>query len=126
MEKGESKIVMVYPTPLVITKKKDTNYYESKLNLSNLTNDYVIFKVYNNKHRLYSAKPSASFIKPKETAHVLIKRFSGDQDESAAGKDKFILCFYTINKIINNNDEAKEALNQIYIMKIQNRKQCYK
>ena len=29
MEKGESKIVMVYPTPLVITKKKDTNYYES-------------------------------------------------------------------------------------------------
>ena len=110
MEKGESKIVMVYPTPLVITKKKDTYHYESKLNLSNLTNDYVIFKVYNNKHTLYSAKPSASFIKPKETAHVLIKRFSGDQDESAAGKDKFILCFYTINKIINNNDEAKEAL----------------
>jgi hypothetical protein len=39
MEKGESKIVMVYPTPLVITKKKDTYHYESKLNLSNLTND---------------------------------------------------------------------------------------
>ena len=109
MEKSESKIVLVYPTPLVITKQKSTNYYESKLNLSNLTDNYIVFKIYNNQHTLYSAKPSTSFIKPKETAHVLIKRFSGDDSQSQAGKDRFLLYFYTINKIIINNDEAKEA-----------------
>ena len=109
MEKSSSKIVLVYPSPLVITKQKNSNYYESKLNLSNLTNDYVLFKIYNNQHTIYSAKPSTSFIRPKETAHVLVKRFAKDENQSQSGKDKFLLYFYTINKIINNNDEAKEA-----------------
>ena len=111
MEKNDSKIVSVYPTPLIITKQRNSNYYESKLNLTNLTNDYVLFKIYNNQHSLYSAKPSASYIPPKETAHVLIKRFSKDDGASKSRKDRFLLCFYTINKIINNNEEAKEALN---------------
>ena len=109
MEKSNSKIVLVYPSPLVITKKRNSNYYESKLNLSNLSNDYVIFKIYNNQHALYSAKPSTSYIAPKDKAHVLIKRFSREENKSKAGKDRFLLCFYTINKIINNDEEAKEA-----------------
>ena len=98
MEKNDSKIVSVYPTPLIITKQRNSNYYESKLNLTNLTNDYVLFKIYNNQHSLYSAKPSASYIPPKETAHVLIKRFSKDDGASKSRKDRFLLCFYTINK----------------------------
>ena len=109
MEKSGAKIVLVYPIPLVITKQKNSNYFESKLNLSNLTNEYVIFKLYINQRSLYSAKPSTSFIKPKETAHVLIKRFAKDDNQSSAGKDRFLLYFYTINKIINDNEEAKEA-----------------
>ena len=109
MEKSEAKIVLVYPSPLVITKQKNSNFFESKLNLSNLTNEYVIFKLYINQRALYSAKPSTSFIKPKETAHVLIKRFAKDDNQSSSGKDRFILLFYTINKIINDNEEAKEA-----------------
>jgi len=109
MEKNNSKIVLVYPSPLVITKQRNSNYYESKLNLSNLSNDYVLFKIYNNQHALYSAKPSTSYIAPKDKAHVLIKRFSKEENKSKAGKDKFLLCFYTINKIINNDEEAKEA-----------------
>jgi hypothetical protein len=110
MEKNDSKIVLVYPSPLIITKQRNSNYYESKLNLSNLTNDYVLFKIYNNQHSLYSAKPSASYIAPKETAHVLIKRFSKEDGASKSRKDRFLLCFNTINKIINNNEEAKEAI----------------
>ena len=109
MEKNSSKLVSVYPTPLVLIKQKNSNFFESKLNLTNLTNDYVVFKIYNNQHSLYKAKPSNSFIKPKETAHVLIKRFSTDENQSQAGKDKFLLYFYTIDKIINNDEEAKEA-----------------
>ena len=109
MEKSSSKLVSVFPSPLVITKQRNSNYYESKLNLSNLTNDYILFKIYNNQHTLYSAKPSASYIAPKETAHVLIKRFSKDDNKSKVGGDRFLLCFYTINKIINSDEEAKEA-----------------
>ena len=110
MEKSESKIVLVYPSPLILIKQKNSSYYESKLNLSNLTNDYVLFKLYNNQHTLYSAKPSCSFIRPKETANVLIKRFSKDDIQAKPGKDKFLLNFFTINKIINDNEEAKEAI----------------
>ena len=109
MEKNNSKIVLVYPSPLVITKQRNSNYYESKLNLSNLSDDYVLFKIYNNQHALYSAKPSTSYIAPKDKAHVLIKRFSKEENKSKAGKDKFLFCFYTINKIINSDEEAKEA-----------------
>lgn len=110
MEKNSSKIVLVFPNPLIITKNKNSSYYESKLNLTNLTNDYVIFKVYNNRHDIYSAKPSASFIRPKETTHVLVKRFAKDDNLSSLKNDKFLLNFYTINKIINDKEEVKEAL----------------
>ena len=109
MEKNNSKIVLVYPSPLIITKQRNSNYYESKLNLSNLSNEYVLFKIYNNQHALYSAKPSTSYIAPKDKANVLIKRFSKEENKSKVGKDRFLLCFYTINKIINNDEEAKEA-----------------
>ena len=109
MEKNNSTIVLVYPSPLVITKQRNSNYYESKLNLSNLSNEYVLLKIYNNQHALYSAKPSTSYIAPKDKANVLIKRFSKEENKSKVGKDRFLLCFYTINKIINNDEEAKEA-----------------
>lgn len=105
----ESNIVTIYPDPLVITQSRNSNYFESKLNLSNLTYDYVIFKIYNNQHLLYSAKPSTSFIPPKEKVEITIKRFKKEEDHSKAGKDKFLLLFYTINKVINDNEEAKEA-----------------
>ena len=113
MEKNDSKIVSVYPTPLIITKQRNSNYYESKLNLTNLTNDYVLFKIYNNQHSLYSAKPSASYIPPKETAHVLIKRFSKDDGASKSRKELIIM------------KKLKKLLIQNCIMKIRSRKQCY-
>ena len=109
-EKGLSSIVSVFPDPLVITQSNDSNVLESKLNLTNLTNDFVVFKIYNNQHSLYSAKPSASFIPPKETTNVSIKRFKKEENISQVGKDKFLLRFFTINKVVNDNDEAKEAI----------------
>ena len=52
-------------------------------------------------------KPSKSFIPPKETKDIHIKRFCKEENSLIAGKEEFLLIFYTINKIINNNDEAK-------------------
>lgn len=109
MERNTSNIALVFPDPLVITQSTNSNYSESILNLSNLTNEYIIFKIYNNQHTLYSAKPSTSFIPPKDTVKVGIKRYKKEEDKSQIGKDKFLLLFYTINKVINDNEEAKEA-----------------
>lgn len=113
MEKSQNQnisIVQVFPDPLVITQTGNSNNYESKLNLTNLTNEYVVFKIYSNQQALYSAKPSTSFIPPKETAYVSIKRFKKDEEQTKVGKDKFLLVFYTINKVINDNDEARDAI----------------
>ncbi len=107
---SSTSIVQVFPDPLVITQTGNSSYYDSKLNLTNLTNDYVIFKIYNNKHALYSAKPSTSFIPPKETTYVSIKKFKKNEEENPKKKDKFLFVFYTINKVINDNEEAKDAL----------------
>lgn len=109
MEDSSSNIVSVYPDPLIITQSRNSNYLESQLNLSNLTNEYIIFKIYNNQHDLYSAKPSTSFIPPKEKAVVTIKRFKKENLSSNTTNDKFLLLFYTINRVINDKEEAKEV-----------------
>ena len=105
------KLVEIFPNPLNLTPTKSTQYIESKLNIKNLTNNYVIFKVFNNNTTIYSAKPSKSFIPPKERKDIYIKRFTKDETASKKGKDQFLFMFYSINKIINNNDEVKEAFN---------------
>ena len=103
------KLVEIFPNPLNLTPTKNTPYIESKLNIKNLTNNYVIFKVFNSNTTIYSAKPSKSFIPPKERKDVYIKRFS--KEETLAKKDQFLFIFYSIDKVINNNDEVKEAFN---------------
>ena len=101
------KLVEVFPNQLNLTPTKNTPYIESKLNIKNLTNNYVIFKIYNNNINIYSCKPSKSFIPPKETKDIYIKRFTKEEK----GNDQFLLMFYSIDKIINNNDEVKDAFN---------------
>ena len=114
-----NNLVEVFPDPLILTQLNNGNYMESSLNLRNLTNEYIIFKIFNNQRSLYSAKPSTSFISPMDTTKISIKRFNKEKviSQPEQGKDKFLLLFYTINKIINNNEEAKEAFkNNAYNM----------
>lgn len=104
-------IVEIYPNPLILSHSNNLNYLESKLNIRNLTNEYIIFKLYNNQRSLYSAKPSTSFIPPMETSNVIIKRYKKENliEQNEKDKDKFLLVFYIINKVISNNEEAKDA-----------------
>ena len=104
-------IVEIYPDPLILIQSNNLNYLESKLNIRNLTNEYIIFKVFNNQRHLYSAKPSSSFIPPMETTNITVKRFKKVENlsEIEQGKDKFLFIFYIINKVISSNEEAKEA-----------------
>lgn len=102
-------LVDVFPNPLVISKSPTNDCYESQLNLKNKTPEFIVVKIYNNKREYYSAKPSTSFLSPHGTTSISIKRFGDIISSSQVGGDKFLLKFYTINKAINSNEEAKEV-----------------
>ena len=70
----DNKYVDVFPDKIKLSKTFDQNYHEARITLTNLTNNYVVFKVYINKNTIYSANPSSSYIKPKESTTVSIKR----------------------------------------------------
>ena len=114
MEEFNNNYVEVFPSPLtLLPTNNNSNYLGAKLNLRNLTNEYIIFKVYNNNRNqnlVYSAKPSTSFIPPMESTSVSIKRFSKKEKISEECNDKFLLLLYITDKVINNIEEAKEAL----------------
>ena len=115
MEAYNNNYVEVFPSPLILTQSNNSNYLESKLNLRNLTNEYILFKIFNNQRSLYSAKPSTSYIPPMETTSVKIKRFKKEEIISQQNNDKFLVIFYIVDKVISNNEEAKESFkSQIY------------
>jgi hypothetical protein len=70
----ENKYLEIFPNKIVLSKTFDQNFYEARLNLTNLTNQYLVFKVYINKNTIYSANPSTSFIKPQDSVVVNVKR----------------------------------------------------
>ena len=92
------KLVEIFPNPLNLTITKNTTYLESKLNLKNLTNNYIIFKVFNNNGKIYSAKPSKSFIPPKETKSIQIKRFTKEDFSSKKKESNFYYYFSQLIK----------------------------
>ena len=71
----------------------------------------MIFKIFNNNTNIYSVKPSKSFIPPKERKDIYIKRFTKEEITTKKCKDQFLFIFYSIDKIISNNDEVKDAFN---------------
>ena len=105
-----SNLVSIYPNPLYISKSYNSDNYESNLNFQNLTNNYIIFKIQCNQSKLYTIKPGVGSIPPQETINVLIRRFNKGENNSNNVKGQLLLRFYTIDKVINNNSEAREAL----------------
>ena len=45
-----NKYIEVFPNKILLRKPLNQNYYEAKLNLTNLVDKYVVFKVYINKN----------------------------------------------------------------------------
>jgi hypothetical protein len=69
-----NKYLEVLSDKIILTRTTSNPFYESKISLTNLTDKYVVFKVYINKHTIYSANPASSFIPPKENLSITIKR----------------------------------------------------
>lgn len=70
----EAKYLEVFPTTANFSKKPDKEFYEANLSLNNITNQYVIFKIYINKNTVYTANPSTSFLRPSDSTTVKITR----------------------------------------------------
>lgn len=66
----------VFPSEILLRKQLDQDNFEGKVNLTNLTNKYIIFKVYINQSNIYSVHPSTSYLPPLSNTDILVKRQS--------------------------------------------------
>lgn len=108
----EKKVYIdAYPNKIILSKNFEKNYYESKINLTNLTNNFVVFKVFINKSQLYSANPSTSFIPPRESKYINIKRKS-DRGNEDTSKDKFLIMAFPSENQVKDNQEATALVNK--------------
>jgi hypothetical protein len=87
---------------IYLTKKTDESgsYYISKVTLTNLTDKYLLFKVFLTKQKVYSLNPSTSFIPPREKVQVYIKRAEAQEEVSKA--DIFKFAAYPVDQTITD------------------------
>ena len=116
------KYVEEFPNPLDIYRKNENEYFEASITLKNITNNYLIFKVYINKvdanqKSIYVPKPSTSFIRPNESVKIKVNRYYNKaiEENNNSNNDKFLIKIHQIEKVVNSNEEAKEIIkNKIY------------
>ena len=115
---GNFKYVEEFPNPLDIYRKNENEYYEASITLKNITNNYLIFKVYINSQKFtYVPKPSTSFIRPNESVKIKVNRNYNKalEENNKSNNDKFLIKIHSIEKVVNSNEEAKEIIkNKIY------------
>ena len=118
----DNKYVDVFPDKIKLSKIFEQDYYEARITLTNLTNSYVVFKVYINKNTIYSANPSSSYIKPRESTTINVKRLEKvkllylnnkeAQNEVKQASDKFLIIAVPTNSVINSISEAKAIMTE--------------
>ena len=103
-------LVEVFPNCLEMITKGNEEYFTSQLNLTNKTDNFIVFKLYANTKVLFSANPSTSFIPPKQNVSIAVKVYNKNLNEFIPRRDKFLLILYSTQKVINSKDEAKATL----------------
>jgi hypothetical protein len=100
-----SKYIETLPNRIILVKVIDQKFYEGRIQLKNLTNNFVVYRFFNNHHMTYTISPSVYFIKPFETFTVNIKRFDKASIDEAMTKDKLLLvAMESENKMTDIND----------------------
>ena len=99
--------IELFSNPLELRKNPNNDYYESSLNITNKTRHYLIFKIYiNQKLSLYNVHPSTSFLKPNSQINVQVRKYNKEEEEENP-KDKFLIRFFAVNKVVDSNEEVK-------------------
>ena len=102
--------IELFSNPIELRKHNDNNYYQSILSITNKSNNFIIFKIYiNQKSSSYNVHPSTSFLKPNSQTNVNIRKYI-KEEENENINDKFLIRFYSVNKAVESNDEAKSMI----------------
>jgi hypothetical protein len=79
------------PNRIILVKVIDQKFYEGRIQLKNITNNFVVYRFFNNQHMTYLISPSVYFIRPFETFTVNIKRFDKTAVDELKTNDKILL-----------------------------------
>ena len=104
--------IELFSNPLELKKNNYNNYYQSILSITNNSNHYIIFKIYINQKKtsLYNVNPSTSFLKPNNQININVRKLEQeeeDENENENSKDKFLIRFFAVNRVVESNEEAK-------------------
>jgi len=72
--KNDNRFLEVNPNKILLQKTSEGNSSEASLNLKNITNDCIVFKVFINRNQVYSSVPPIGFINPGENTNIKIKK----------------------------------------------------
>ena len=104
LEEGD---IELFSNPLKLRKNKENDYFQSNLSITNKSNNYVIFKIYiNQKSSSYKVHPTTSFLKPKSQINVNVRKYNKEEQNENLN-DKFLIRFFSINKVVESIEEAK-------------------
>ena len=105
MENNKSPVYLeTNPNKIILIKIIDQNFYEGRILMKNVTNNYIIYKFIFNQQMIYSITPSVYFLKPGENFTVNVKRFEKVSIDELKSKDKFLLiAIETPNEIADVN-----------------------
>ena len=119
MENNSEKLVEIFPNQIIFDlinleephKHLNSHYiFKAHLNISNLTNDYIIFvfQIIKKSNFLYSVEPPVSFLGPKENKDINIRRFCEDKLLMFPEKEKFLIKLFASKE--KPKEEKKEDL----------------
>ena len=109
MSTPNEELVEEYPNPIIVHRLSETTFQDSSIYLTNKSNQYIVFKVYMNHHPpVYSLKPATSFLKPKDSITLTLKKLFKPSNSDPNSKDKCLIIYYPVDKVVASNDEVKE------------------
>ncbi len=73
--KNDNRFLEVTPNKILLTRTPEGNTSEASLNLKNITEKCVVFKVFINRTAIYSSIPSIGYLLPGGQQNINIRKF---------------------------------------------------
>ena len=116
----KKNFVKIEPNPLSLIISKDNgNKNNYNISIQNLTEKYLIFGLFINLKGILSAKPSISYILPKQNTSVDINIINNNLSLDEYKKMKIIVIIIPYNEEINSIEQAKNLFQNLKMKKIE-------
>ena len=99
----------VSPTPLnILISNNDDNKSISYLTLTNITNDYLIYKSLINNRGVLNIKNPTSFIPPSQSVKLEVQLIDNYLSKEEYNRTKLLIMFFQSNEKVTSIQEAKK------------------